>query len=67
MFSEFKYPGRRENNTKKEPTVQKHRGIAVKGLEFAEKQGKSEILTEWFEAQGKKPSKHHGTTRSRSH
>ena len=27
---------------------------------------KSKILTEWFEAQVKKPPKHHGTTRSRS-
>ena len=27
---------------------------------------KSKILTEWFEAQGKKPPKHHGTTRPRS-
>jgi len=66
MFSDFKYPEKRQISPKRNLLCKNTEVKPKKRLEFVKKQGKSKILTKWFEAQGKKPPKRHGTTRSRS-
>jgi len=66
MFSDFKYPEKQQISPKRNLLCKNTEAKPKKWLEFVKKQGKSKILTEWFEAQRKKPPKHHGTTRSRS-
>jgi len=66
MFSDFKYPEERQISPTRKLLCKNTETNCRKQLEFVKKQGKSKILAEWFEAQGKKPPKHHGTMRSRS-
>jgi len=66
MFSDFKYPEEQQISPKRNLLCKNTEANPKKRLEFVKQQGKSKILTDWFEAQGKKPPKHHGTMRSRS-